>query len=127
MSDTEARSAARRELARDATNTDPQGRQPILILGLGNILLRDEGVGVRVIETMRELDLPPEVELYDGGTVGADLLDVLADREKVIVIDAISGELPPGTVVRLTAAELAPAAEPSVSLHDFGLAGDAGA
>jgi len=122
MRDTEERSVARRELALPVTDIDPQSRRPALVLGLGNILLRDEGVGVRVIEALKELDMPPNVELCDGGTAGADLLDVLADREKVIVIDAVAGELPPGAVVRLTAEDLAPAREPSVSLHDFGLA-----
>ncbi|MBU0717894.1 MAG: hypothetical protein KJ749_06555 [Planctomycetes bacterium] len=45
---------------------------PTLVLGLGNILLRDEGVGVRVIESMRSLPLPAEVEVLDGGTAGFD-------------------------------------------------------
>ncbi|MHC4692105.1 MAG: hydrogenase maturation protease, partial [Planctomycetota bacterium] len=51
-------------------------RRPILVLGIGNILLRDEGVGVRVIEQMQEIPLPDDVELVDGGTAGADLLDI---------------------------------------------------
>ena len=88
---------------------------------MGNILLRDEGIGVRVVQAMERMALPPDVEILDGGTAGVDLLDVLADRRKVVVIDAIDGELAPGTVLRLTPDELAPRNEPGVSLHDLGL------
>lgn len=96
-------------------------RPPVLVLGVGNILLRDEGVGVRVIETLRRANLPPEVELYDGGTIGADLLDVIADRRKVIVIDAVLGDFEPGCVLRMTPTNLAPREQPGASLHDFGV------
>ena len=94
---------------------------PTLVLGLGNVLLRDEGVGVRVVQALERVILPPDVEVFDGATAGVDLLDVLADRRKVVVIDAIAGDSPPGTVLRLTPADLAPRHEPGVSLHDFGL------
>lgn len=96
-------------------------RSPILVLGVGNILLRDEGVGVRVVEALRERQLPPEVELFDGGTIGADLLDVIADRRKVIVIDAVLGDFEPGTVLRMTPADLVPREGPAASLHDLGV------
>ena len=91
------------------------------MLGVGNILLRDEGVGVRVVEELQKRDLPPEVELFDGGTIGADLLDVIADRRKVIVIDAAMGDFEPGTVIRLTPEDLATPEQPSASLHDLGV------
>lgn len=94
---------------------------PILVLGLGNILLRDEGVGVRVVEAMEGINLPPGVEILDGATAGLDLLDVLADRRKVIVIDAIGGDSEPGTVLRLNSEDLAPRNGQVVSLHQIGL------
>jgi hydrogenase maturation protease len=94
---------------------------PILILGVGNILLRDEGVGVRVVEAMEPLALPPEVELFDGATAGLDLVDVLADRCKVIVVDAIDGDSDPGTVLRLTPEDLVPQRDRGVSLHEIGV------
>ena len=96
-------------------------RCPILVLGIGNILLRDEGVGVRVIEQMRKMHLPDNVELVDGGTAGADLLDVLAERRKVIVIDAVQAEAEPGTVLRFTADELVQPDGVGMSLHELGL------
>ena len=94
---------------------------PILVLGLGNILLRDEGVGVRVVEALQLTDLPPDVEVFDGGTAGLDLLDVLADRRKVIVIDALQGDCEPGTVMRLDPEDLVPGDDQTVSLHEIGL------
>lgn len=96
-------------------------RRPILILGIGNILLRDEGVGVRVIERLQEISLPDDVELVDGGTAGADLLDVLANRQKVIVIDAVEADCQPGTVLRFSADELTQPDGVGMSLHELGL------
>jgi hydrogenase maturation protease len=99
-----------------------RNRRPILILGIGNILLRDEGVGVRVIERMQNMHLPDDVELLDGGTAGADLMDVLAERKKVIVIDAVQADCQPGTVLRFTADDLTQPDRVGMSLHEFGLA-----
>ncbi len=99
------------------TRTRPRAT---LVLGLGNILLRDEGVGVRVVQAMEGLVLPPDVELFDGATAGLDLLDVLADRRKVIAIDAIAGDSAPGTVLRLSPDDLVPEESHRVSLHEIG-------
>jgi hydrogenase maturation protease len=96
-------------------------RRPVLVLGIGNILLRDEGVGVRVIEQMQNMPLPDDVELVDGGTAGADLLDVLAERRKVIVIDAVQADCEPGTVIRFSADELTKPDGVGMSLHELGL------
>jgi hydrogenase maturation protease len=98
------------------------GRCPILVLGIGNILLRDEGVGVRVIERMREMPLPENVELVDGGTAGTDLLDVLAERRKVIIIDAMQSDCEPGAIVRFTADDLVRPDQSTMSLHELGIA-----
>jgi hydrogenase maturation protease len=96
-------------------------RRPILVLGIGNILLRDEGVGVRVIEQMQKIHLPDDVELVDGGTAGADLLDVLAERQKVIVIDAVQADCEPGSVLRFTVNDLVRPDGVGMSLHELGL------
>jgi hydrogenase maturation protease len=95
--------------------------RPMLVLGLGNILLSDEGVGVRVVESMERMNLPHGVELFDGATAGLDLLDAIAGRRKVIVIDAMQGDLGPGTVLRLGPEDLASPAGPGLSLHEVGL------
>jgi len=96
-------------------------RAPILVLGIGNVLLRDEGVGVHVVRAMEKEPLPDGVELLDGGTAGADLLDVVSDRIKLVVVDALDADVPPGTILRMTPEDLAtPSA--GVSLHEFGIA-----
>ena len=99
----------------------PEPVRPVLVLGLGNILLRDEGVGVRVVEALRGRDLPPGVELCDGGTAGLHLVDVLAHRRHVLVIDALDAEAEPGTLFRLTPADLAGTPHGGTSPHEAGL------
>jgi hydrogenase maturation protease len=94
---------------------------PTLILGIGNILLRDEGIGVRVVEAMRGLPLPKDVEILDGGTSGLRLIDAIADRRKLIVIDAVMTEAPPAAVLRLTGEDLAARTGQTHSPHEFGL------
>jgi len=78
-----------------------------LILGLGNILLKDEGVGVRVIEKIQNMDLPPDVEVMDGGTMGLDLIYYIENRKRVIVVDAVRAGDEPGTMYRFTDKEIA--------------------
>lgn len=94
--------------------------RPFLVLGLGNILLRDEGVGVRIVQALEKLGLPPWVELFDGATAGLDLLDAIANREKLVVIDALAGRSAPGTVLRLGIEDLVPAPAQPLSLHNVG-------
>lgn len=92
---------------------------PTLILGLGNILLRDEGVGVHVIRALEMVALGADVELFDGATAGMDLLDVLSDRERVVVVDAIDAHVEPGTILRLRPEQLLSGR--GLSLHEAGL------
>lgn len=75
-------------------------RKEILVLGIGNTLLSDEGIGVYIVNELAKAQLPANVELLDGGTAGADLLDVISDRKKLIIVDAIEGDFPSGTIVR---------------------------
>ncbi len=95
---------------------------PILVLGVGNILLRDEGVGVHVVRALQDVALPAGVELYDGGTAGFALIDVLANRQKVIVIDAVDAGRPAGTVLRLTPRDLGDQPGVKLSLHEVSFA-----
>ncbi len=74
-----------------------------LILGLGNPLRGDDGIGPAVIEKLRtHPDLPPYVDLVDGGTAGLETAVLLQNRHKVIVIDAAEMDSPPGTWRRFT-------------------------
>lgn len=96
-------------------------RQKILVLGIGNILLRDEGIGIRVIEYLQQRKIPDDVELLDGGTAGADLLDHICGRDKVIVVDAIQADYPPASIVRFGPEDLIPADAPQLSMHSLDL------
>jgi hydrogenase maturation protease len=82
-------------------------QKKILILGIGNVLLTDEGIGVRVAEKMREMNLPPDVEVMDGGVGGLNLHFLIEGRKKVIVVDAVKAGAPPGTLFRFTDKDLA--------------------
>ncbi len=94
----------------------------ILILGLGNILLHDEGIGVRVIERLRTgYTFPDNVMVLDGGTLGLDLLAYLEEATRVIVVDAVNAGKEPGTLVRLVNDEIPAFLGPKVSPHQVGL------
>jgi len=80
---------------------DGHSRQ-ILILGIGCILFRDEGFGVRVIEKLQErYEFPENVSLVDGGVLGLNLLSVLSEADYLIVVDAVRNRGNPGDLYRL--------------------------
>ena len=91
-----------------------------LVLGIGNVLLRDEGIGVHVVRALEETKLPGGVETLDGGTSGADLVDWIANRDRVIVVDATAADGQPGTVYRFTVEDLIRKTASLRSLHEFG-------
>ena len=77
------------------------GRQRILVLGVGNVLLRDEGVGVRVVqELLARYHFPPNVRVVDGGVLGLSLTGTMMEAEVVIVVDAVRGGGEPGSIYR---------------------------
>ena len=79
----------------------------ITVLGIGNILLTDEGFGVRVVEKLYdEYEFPDNVSLVDGGVLGINLLGVIAEARHLIVVDAVKNKQPPGTLYRLEKDEL---------------------
>ena len=96
--------------------------QPVLILGLGNILIQDEGIGVRVIEQLqRDYEFPAEVEIMDGGTAGMALYEHIVDRSHVIVVDAVKTGRVPGTLVKLENEDVPAFFRNKVSPHQMAL------
>lgn len=94
----------------------------VLVLGAGNILLSDEGIGVRVVEALQDrYRVPDAVEVLDGGTCGMGLLDVLAGRDHLIIVDAVNTGRPPGSLVRLADDEIPAAFRTKSSPHQLGL------
>jgi hydrogenase maturation protease len=95
----------------------------VLILGLGNPLRGDDGVGLRVVEALNQRELPEGVTALDGGTGGFDLLHVLEGWERAVIVDAADVGREPGQFVRFTPdeARLVESAD-GFSLHNAGLA-----
>jgi len=94
----------------------------ILVLGVGNLLLSDEGVGVRALDELeRRFTIPPGVELLDGGTAGMELLGQLAGRSVLVILDAVNCGKPPGTLVRFADAEVPAVFRRKISPHQLGI------
>ncbi|NWF53589.1 MAG: HyaD/HybD family hydrogenase maturation endopeptidase [Syntrophaceae bacterium] len=94
----------------------------IALIGLGNILMRDEGVGVRAVEALRKkYDFPEEVRLLDGGTLGLDLLHLIEGMDRVLFVDAVDLKRNPGTIAVIEDEDLPSFLEPKLSLHHVGL------
>jgi hydrogenase maturation protease len=72
----------------------------VVILGVGNLLLSDEGVGVHVANRLMDMDLPAGVEVIEGGTDGFRLMNVVTEADRLIVVDAVKGGSPPGSIYR---------------------------
>jgi hydrogenase maturation protease len=93
----------------------------ILVLGIGNILLGDEGVGVAVIEHLKVHEkMPSNVDLLDGGTGSLVLLEPMREARRMILVDATADGSPPGTIQRL-APRFSSDFPPSLTAHDIGL------
>jgi hydrogenase maturation protease len=94
----------------------------IVVLGVGNILLKDEGVGVKVVEELKKkYTFPSNVQLVDGGTQGLWLLSTLQDADHLIVIDAVLGRCEPGSIYRLEKDDLPKGLRAKQSAHDSDL------
>jgi hydrogenase maturation protease len=92
----------------------------ITILGVGNILLTDEGVGVRVIEELeRNFSFPSNVNLYDGGTGGLSLLSVIEKTDYLIVVDSVLVGEPPGTIIKFNFEDLPSGLTRKLSSHEI--------
>jgi hydrogenase maturation protease len=94
----------------------------ILVLGIGNLVMTDDGIGVRVVQHLeKRFRFPAEVTLLDGGTLGLDLLPKLEGVDRLIVLDAVETGKEPGTVVRLAGDEIPIAMATKLSPHQMGL------
>ena len=93
-----------------------------LILGVGNLLLSDEGVGLRVVERLAmSYDLPEGVRILDGGTLGLDLLYYLEGVENLLIVDAVEMGKEPGTLLRLEGDEVPSFLSIKMSPHQIGI------
>jgi len=94
----------------------------VVVLGLGNILLEDEGIGVHVVRHLeQQYRFSPEIEIVDGGTSGLDLLPFFGTDKAILLIDAVNFDMQPGTVGVLEDDAILAQLDPKLSLHHLGL------
>ena len=94
----------------------------VTILGVGNVILRDEGFGVRVAEYLdAHYDFPESVQVIDGGTLGIELTQYVTGTQKLLVIDSINGGAEPGTVFRFAGDEVMEHFQDKLSAHEIGI------
>ncbi len=99
-------------------------KKPFVVVGLGNVLLGDEGVGVRVVEALSKRTLPSWVEVVSGGVAGHRLIEWLEGAHKAVIVDAAQMRKPPGTVVRFRPEEVTSRrVSARLSLHEGDLLG----
>lgn len=95
----------------------------VVVLGVGNLLMSDEGVGVHAVAALeRDWVLPGEVRCVDGGTSTQELLGDLEDLDHLIVLDAVSSASAPGAMIRLEGAQVPQAFTTKFSPHQVGIA-----
>jgi hydrogenase maturation protease len=92
-----------------------------VVIGVGNLLMKDEGIGIHVIKALQEIDLPPEIELIDGGT-SPDIIDYAGAGDKMIIIDAAKAGGEPGSIYRYRPEDLAAGKTVLTSAHELGVA-----
>ena len=97
-------------------------KKKVLILGIGNILHKDDGLGVFIVNEISNSvkKIPKDVEIADGGTLGYDLLHLMSGREKIVIVDALKVDDKPGSIYRFPAKHLTDSNN-KFSLHDMGV------
>ena len=92
-----------------------------VVLGVGNLLLQDEGVGVHLAQALQAQPLPPGVEVLDAGTAVWETLMVLGEVDQLILLDAAHGGGEPGTIYRFRPEDISPSEQTMLSLHQIDL------
>ena len=95
---------------------------PVTVLGIGNIVLQDEGFGVRVAEALQEAyQFPETVQVLDGGTLGMELLRFVTGTEKLLILDAVQGGGQPGEQYRFDEDAVMLHFQDKLSSHEIGI------
>lgn len=103
--------------------SDAPTRPPVVVLGLGNVLLTDDGLGIAAVHRLgRDWTMPETVELLDGGTLGLSLLPYIENATHLILVDAVRTGAAPGTLLRVEGEDVGPAVATRLSPHQVGVA-----
>ena len=89
-----------------------------VIIGIGNILLKDDGVGVYTIKQLENEKLPSTIELVDGGTSTLDTLGYFLDYNRIIVVDCLKAGYEPGTIYKINPEDIKDYKKENLSVHD---------
>jgi hydrogenase maturation protease len=94
----------------------------VTLIGLGNVLLRDDGIGIHALNIIRKrFSFSPPIEIIDGGTMGLDLLPFLKDGSKLLFLDAVDFDREPGYIKTLEDEEIPSTLQTKLSVHHIGL------
>ena len=94
----------------------------VVVAGVGNTLMQDDGIGVWAVRALaRDYVLPSRVRLMEGGVLGLQLVYELCSAQQLLIIDAMNGEGPPGTIYRVDAGSLLKGRRTIMSLHEVGV------
>jgi hydrogenase maturation protease len=97
-------------------------REKTKVVGVGNLLFSDEGVGIHIVKKLMGMALPPEVEVVDGGVSGLGLMGILIGADRLIVIDAVRAGEAPGSIYRFGIEDLTKYPERfKMSVHEIGI------
>jgi hydrogenase maturation protease len=108
-------------MAHGFPENEPEKKPPrIVVIGVGNLLLKDEGIGIHTVRALQEINLPQDVKLIDGGTA-PDLIAYTEAGNKLIIIDAAKAGGEPGTIYRFQPRDLSEEGGNIISAHDLGV------
>jgi|SRR5208283_460190 len=93
----------------------------VLVLGVGNLLLKDDGVGVHLINALRDTSFPDNVQLIDAGTVSHQLISLFHETDYLILVDAVSANDVPGSIYRFSPDDINFQTGYKLSLHEMNL------
>ena len=98
------------------------GAKKVLVIGMGNVLMQDEGIGVRAVEELgHRYHIPDDVTLVDGGTTGMELFEPMRECDYLVVADAVNANVSPGSLVRIANDEIRAFFRTKLSNHQLGL------
>jgi hydrogenase maturation protease len=108
-------------MTQENAESDTGKRPPrVVVIGVGNLLLKDEGIGIHTVESLQKVELPENVRIIDGGTA-PDLVAYTEAGDKLVIIDAAKAGGEPGTIYRFLPGDLSEKSGTLISAHELGV------
>jgi hydrogenase maturation protease len=104
----------------NSSNHQSEKTPRVVVIGVGNLLMCDEGIGIHAVQALQAIDLPPDVALIDGGT-SPDLVAYTRAGDKIIIIDAAKGGGEPGAIYRFKPEDVLAEKQLLSSAHELGV------